>query len=92
MLCLPSLSYLQAKMLGSSRSTCLKGGATYSLFPHISDVENKLMPTNSHGDGTSDRVWIEEEAAKKVKYIGLILVLLLGYDLRHDGHVLNYLY
>ena len=53
-------------MLGSSRSNCLKGGAIYSLFPQTSDVENKLMP--SHGSGTSDRVWIEEEAAKKVKY------------------------
>ena len=67
MFCLPSLSYLQGKMLGSSRS-CLKAGAIYSLFPQTSDVENKLMHTKSHGDGTSDRVWIEAEAAKKVKY------------------------
>ena len=67
MFCLPSLSCLQAKMLGSSRSTCLMGGAIYSLFPQTSDVENKLMPcANSHGDGTSDRVWIEAEAASKV--------------------------
>ena len=70
-------------MFGSSRSTCQKGGAIYSLFPQTSDVENKLMPTNSHGDGTSDRAWMEAEAANKVKYTGLILVLPLGYDLRH---------
>ena len=67
MFCLPSLPCLQVKKLGPSRSTCLHGGAIYSLFPQLaSDVENKLMPTNSHGDGTSDRVWIEEEAPKKV--------------------------
>ena len=68
MFCLPSsLSCLQNKMLGSSRSICLKGGAIYSLFPQTNDVENKLTPTSSHGDGTSDRVWIEKEAAKKVE-------------------------